>query len=738
PLQRFRADDLLSAVFPVLTACPDNGTVPADIPLPDHPLVNQTIDDALHEATDLEGLIDLLKEIEAGKIAVTCVDTREPTPFSYQLLNAQPYAFLDDAPLEERRARAVATRRTLSVESLRDLGRLDPEAIEKVRREAWPLVRDADELHDTLLSVGLLPEEEARPTGVGCRVKVVGENREIPNLYSPDGEESQGEEKPWTRWFNNLIKSGRAARAHDRDGRIFWTTAERWPMVRAAKPDLVMQPEIPIPEGTRFDWTAAEGWVALVRGRMEIVGPTTVSEISRSLGLEENQVEAALHALEGEGYVLRGRFTHDVLDENETQWCARRLLARIHRLTLDSLRRQMAPISSERLVRFLLGWSRLSPERAASGREGTLGVIEQLQGFEIPAGAWERDILPHRIRKYDSRWLDDLCLSGEVVWGRVRRRPSRGASKILPVSLMLREDLDLFRSDGDAAEGQTDGQAEDLGGDARLVLSTLSRYGALFFNEIVSQTRLLPTQVEGALWELVASGRVSGDGFASIRSLTLPVRKEAEMLRRRLKRRGRAVHASRPGNGRWWLMREEKGEGSPSHEETVDFWARQLLERYGVMFRDLLAREDAAPFWKELLPVYRRMESRGEIRGGRFITGVGGEQFALPEAVDLLRGAREETEQEGLIVISAADPMNLVGIVTPGPKVAATASNAVAYLGGKHVGHRQGGEVWVDPKIDTSIARRLERMLRTGRTREEDTEDTMEETKEDKREGLLF
>jgi ATP-dependent Lhr-like helicase len=682
-LQRFRSDDLLTAVFPAVTACPENNMAGPDIPIPDHPLVRQTMYDALHEAMDLDGLVRLLEEIQTGKIRVTAMDVREPTPFSYSLLNAQPYAFLDDAPLEERRARAVATRRTLSIESVRDLGRLDPEAIEKVRKEAWPLVRDADELHDTLLSVGLLPEEEG---------------------------------KYWKPWFSELTGSGRATRAVDADRNIFWVATERWPMVSASRPGFTANPNVAVPSGVRQDWSASEAWVALVRGRMEIVGPTTVEALSRVLGLPPHVIESSLGALEAEGYVLRGHFDPDATN---TEWCARRLLARIHRLTLDSLHRQMAPITTEELTRFLLDWNHLSTGKQVYGREGLLDVIEKLQGFEIPAVVWEQAILPSRVSEYNPKWLDEICLSGEVVWGRVHTGASRDATKILPITMMLRNDLEWLRSN--------EAGPDDLGSDAKLVFSTLQTRGALFMTEIISATRLLPTQVQDALWELVASGRVSGDGFGAIRSLTSPNREKAQRLRRHIRRRGIKSFGTASQSGRWWVMETGKRQGDDGnvgavHEPPLQQWAHQLLTRYGVFFRDLLVREDAAPSWQELLPIYRRMESRGEIRGGRFITGVAGEQFALPEVVDLLRQTRREQSDVGAthvsplpIVISAADPMNLVGILTPGAKVPAIASNAVAYLNGRYVGHRVAGEVWVDPKLDLEVARKAERALKSGK-----------------------
>ncbi|HLG21405.1 MAG TPA: crosslink repair DNA glycosylase YcaQ family protein, partial [Candidatus Manganitrophaceae bacterium] len=498
-------------------------------------------------------------------------------------------------------------------------------------------------------------------------------------------------------------------------------------MAAAARPDLSMDPPFDLPAGARVTWDAEEAEKRLVRGRMEAIGPVSSATLAASLGLTSNQIRRALEALEGDGSILRGRFTPEGVaasDPDETvsasagnhslevkEWVSRRLLARIHRLTLDRLRRGMAPVAPEALIRFLLDWSHLTPENRLQGKEGVLKVIEQLQGFEIPASAWERDILPNRVANYDPKWLDALCLWGEVAWGRTRLGAVRGASRILPISLMLREDIEWLRLLNGAS-------TETLGGDARRVLSLLSQRGALFFNEIVSRTGLLPAQADAALWELAASGWASGDGFGAIRSLTSPVRREADRLLRRLKRRGGKVGAARRENGRWWAIDaagEDRAEGDARSEEKNEFWARQLLERYGVFFRDLLTREGSAPPWKELLPIFRRLESRGEIRGGRFITGVGGEQFALPETVDLLRRARGETPPEALILLSAADPMNLAGVLTPGPKVKGAASNAVVYRGGKPVGNRQANKVWTDPTLPPETARMVERALKSGK-----------------------
>lgn len=700
-LQRMKADDLLCGVFPQQMACQENAP-PGDIPIPDHPLVYQTVFDCLHEATDLNGWLALLSAIQEGRIAITAIDTREPTPFSYQILNAQPYAFLDDAPLEERRARAVATRRTLPIESLRDIGRLDPAAIEQVRAEAWPLVRDPDELHDALMLIGMLPAADGRL---------------------------------WRDHFDDLVSTGRAVEATDGASR-FWVATEQWPMVRAARPDLIPHPAPQELEGVRHDWSASEAWVALVRGRMEVVGPTTVEKLSSELGLPSNQVEAALEALEGEGFVLRGHFTpnrplipdqagNEIMNEPiplqpsiQTEWTARRLLIRIHRLTLDRLRRQIEPAKVEEYFQFLLQWHRLLPGTQLHGREGLFSVIEQLQGFEIPAVAWERVILPSRVGKYQPKWLDALCLEGEVIWGRLTPSTKkvdgeevgriRQATRILPISLMLREEALWLRREG------LDDLEACLTDPAKKVLEILRQRGASFFSDLIQMTRLLPTQLEEALWELVAAGLATGDGFAAVRALVTPSQKQDPRLRRR-RHRGPPARPVKQGLGRWTIPPVPDPAEPISPEEFRESWAWQLLQRYGIVFRDLLAREGAAPPWYQLLPVFRRLEDRGEIRGGRFILGVGGEQYGLPEAVDALRRLRQTPMPPEPVVVSAVDPLNLIGIITPGARVTASASNAVAFYGGRFVGFRQGKESWVSETLDQETARKLERILTSGR-----------------------
>lgn len=715
PLQRFRADDLLTNVFPALTACPDNGTYAGNIDIPDHPLIRQTVHDVLHEAMDVDSWLSLIENIVSKNIAVTCIDTREPSPFSYQLLNAQPYAFLDGAPLEERRARAVATRRTLSVESLHDLGHLDPEAIRQVRSEAWPLIRDADELHDFLLSIGLLPEAETTSRS--------------PLL----SEDTPG--TSWGHFFETLRSTGRASRATDAKGLRFWIAAESTPMVQAVRTDLALKNDLRIPEAFQKSWDKAEAWVHLVRGRMDCIGPCTASALANTLGLPKAAVDAALERLEGEGAVLRGRFTqgqekNEPGETEDKEYCARHLLARIHRLTLNALRQQMAPVTPEALISFLLEWQHTTKATQRRGREGLLEVIASLQGFEIPAVVWERHILPTRVSDYKSQCLDELAFSGEICWGRVKQGTTRNASRILPISLMLREDVPWLRLQ---AAQDAEVLQNGLSGDAVAIFDLLKHDGALFFNELQKKTRLLPTQLEKSLWELAAAGHVHGDGFSAIRALSKTTAPRAHLSSRKkttsasLRQRAKRFWGGRPpvtpssGTGRWGLMSNRDGAateeaGHPDelisgNNAALNLWAQQLLTRYGVFFRDLLARESAAPPWRDLLPVYRRMEARGEIRGGRFITGVGGEQFALPEVVPLLRQARPQTQNPELVFLSATDPLNLAGILTPGPKVTASASNLLACLGGKIVAHRQGKDTWISPELDPERALELSQAL---------------------------
>lgn len=681
-LQRFKADDLLASVFPAKTGCFENHH--GDIDIPDHPLVRQTIHDCHTEAMDLKRWLETLDGFYNGEIEFVGVDTREPSPFAYELVNANPYAFLDDAPLEERRARAVATRRGLTVDAVRDLGKLEPAAIDQVRADAWPLVRDPDELHDVLLNLVLITAEQAQP---------------------------------WRLWFDMLRKAGRAALVTAADGTKFWIAAERVLQARALLGDIRCEPDVK-PLATATEASPSEALTMVLRGWMPCLGPTTVSQLSQSFGIAESRLGASLDALEGEGSVLRGTFTEAghaawAAGQKNPEWCDRRLLARIHRLTLDGLRKQIQPVDPADFVRFLLTHQRLTPDLRLRGRAGLRETIDRLQGLEIPAGAWESRVVSARVADYEPTWLDELSLSGEVVWGRLRP-PSRdeeagpstvGLSRVMPIALAARQDLAWLLP--------TDRRTDDvpLRGNARELLEVLQSRGALFYHDLLGQTSMLPGHLDAALYELAAQGLASSDAYGAVRALTADDSKRASRVRLKMRRR-RSVGASTMA-GRWSLF---PGYAAPVEAEDRNTkWAWQLLKRWGLVFRDLLERETCAPPWGAVAALYRRMEARGEIRGGRFIGGVGGEQFALPSAVEQLRAARDKKDEGSWLLLSAADPLNLTGIVLPGPRLPAVAGNSLALRDGRIVAVRQAGEVRFLERLDAARTDELIRKWqRTG------------------------
>jgi ATP-dependent Lhr-like helicase len=667
PILRMRSDDLLAAVFPDQVACQENRSGP--IEPPDHPLVNETILNCLHEAMDLDGLIGIVEAMERGEIRAVAVETPAPSPMSHELLNANPYAFLDDAPLEERRARAVSLRRT-DPELAGGVGALSPAAIEEVREDAWPDVRDADELHDHLLSVGLLPEEDA-----AAWTELVGElfagGRVLPAAWEVSGELRRG-----------------------------FVAAERVAMAKAVYENLTV-------EGTGTPggkvWDADDALKAMLGAWMACLGPVTAAGLAARLGLPASLVDRGMLLLEGTGMVLRGHFTAPGVSSSkggsaELEWCDRRLLSRIHRLTLRRLRAEIEPVSPAVLMRFLLRWGHVAPGTQMHGKEGLTRVIGQLQGLELPAPAWEERILPARIQRYNPADLEHLCLSGVVTWGRLNAGGTLGAEEEVdddlppkartrrpgpvrnsPLAFVLREDLGVF-----LAPASEEGLLAGLPSAAREVAEFLAERGASFLPEITKGTGRLPTEVEDALWDLVSAGLVSGDGVAGLRLLLGRNKPPARHTRLRAVPGGRSGAISPRGRplpaGRWSLWRRDAVE--EEHAERDELVARQLLRRYGVVFRDLLARERNAPPWRVLLPVYRRLEARGEIRGGRFVNGFVGEQFALPEAIESLRAVRRSGDDTETIILPAADPLNLVGIIVPGQRVSPFSTLAVAYRNG--------------------------------------------------------
>ncbi len=691
-LQRMQADDLLADAFPETVGCLENHH--GDVEIPDHPLVAQTMHDCLHEAMDVDRWLEVLGDIEAGKIELVARDTREPSPFSHELLNANPYAFLDDAPLEERRSRAVATRRSLSVEAFQDLAKLDPEAIELVRRQAWPTVRDADELHDALMSLVLVHEDEARD---------------------------------WSPYFEELVADGRAARLALAAGETprHWIAAERWPLIRSVYEPAVCEPPVELPAALNQDYDRSKGWVDLARGRMQHGGPITAASLAELLRLEVNQVESSLEALEGEGVVLRGHFTcsptHQTSDSLVKEFCDRRLLARIHRLTLDGLRRQIEPVEPCDFIRFLVLHHRVGGDVAWGGPVGVREAISQLQGLELPAGAWEKRVLAARIGDYDSKWLDHLFLSGELTWGRLQ--PPRAANKqgptmasltrTVPISLLLREDLPwLLPQSNENTEEKEDEETSGsppLRSNAQLVLEALHARGALFLQELKACTQVLPTHLEEALRELAARGLVTSDTFAAVRAI---VSGENKSTGRRSQRRKKPQQTA-AAVGRWSCF--PPIHEAPSREDYLDRWCHQLLRRWGVVFRDLLSRESAAPAWWELLRRLRQMELRGEVRGGRFVAGVAGEQFGTEEAVRKLREIRDTPPDGGWVVLPAADPLNLTGILDDLPRVPATNTNSIILQDGRCVAHKQVADTTFLIEVTPTVKAEMHRALHTGR-----------------------
>ena len=651
PLQRMDAEDLVAAVFPDQLACPEN--LVGDREIPDHPLVQQTIADCLLEAMDFPGLKRVLEGMAAGQFTLVARDTTEPSPLAHEVINAKPYAFLDDAPLEERRTQAVITRRGLDVKTAEELGKLDQAAIDRVREEAWPDVSSADELHDALLVTGALTSAEC-----GTR------NAE------------------WQGWFDELARAGRATTLL-REPRL-WIAAERLPMLEAVFPGAKCEPALTVPERDRAKaWTREDAVRELARGRLEAVGPTTAADVAGSLGVAVADVDFALGALEHEGFVLRGRFTPGVA---ELEWCERRLLARIHRYTLDRLRQEIEPVTAADFMRFLLRWQRVAPDARAEGPEGLGAVLELLDGYEVPAGAWEADVLPARLGEYDPLWLDGLCLSGEIAWGRLSPAASSnghksGPIRTTPIALFRRERGAVWRS----LTVQPDPASLPLSHSARAVLEALDQRGASFFGDLVNATGLLRTEVEKGLGELVAWGLVSSDSFAGLRALLVPSDRRRPIGG--FRRRGHIAPFGVETAGRWSRVRA----AAPLPQEAVaEAVAWQLLRRYGVVFRRLVTRETLLTPWRDILRVYRRLEARGEIRGGRFVGGFSGEQYALPEAVGLLRSVRREEPRGELVAVSGADPLNLVGIVTPGDVVAGVATNRILYRDGIPVALKEG------------------------------------------------
>ncbi len=752
PFQRIEAEDLIAVVFPDQIACAEN--IVGDREVPDHPLVNQALTDCLHEAMDIEGLIKLLAALERGDKQFVVRDLPHPSPLALEILNARPYGFLDDAPLEERRTQAVLSRRWLDPAEAEEFGKLDVEAITRVREQAWPEVENADELHDALMLLGALPVQPLWQEYFAALVAA----RRATTVYIP----------PLPPGDDCMDAGGRATPGAVAEGWgegaeiTLWVAVERLPMLRAIYPDVTPIPSLEAPaEFTTRTWTKEEALIELVRGQLQGLGPVTATQLAQRLSIAPNAIDLALAALEGEGFAMRGRFTpssdrpHSDLvaptpspsatapgvalppasmqssfplpegeggepwhgnphphslsrrereasrearsapAKNNTEWCERRLLARIHRYTIERLRAEIEPLPAADFLSFLFRWQGLSSEPRPEGPQALAAVVEQLEGFEAAAAAWEADILPARLQHYDSEWLDSLCLSGRVLWARLTPpKPVAGKDKVsapvrtTPIALVTRPHSAPWQKL--VAARQAD--ALRLSPRAQGVADYLRSHGASFFDDILAGSGLMKSQAEEALAELVGAGLLHADSFAGLRALLVPSDKRRAVRGSR----GRRLHAYGIAEaGRWTLTPcpSHATASVPADPETVEQIARLLLRRYGVVFKRVLEREaDWLPPWYELLRVYRRLEARGEIRGGRFVAGFSGEQYALPEAVASLRALRKEQTEGQLVSVSAADPLNLVGILTPGAKIPALAGNRVLYRDGVPVAAHLGGE----------------------------------------------
>jgi ATP-dependent Lhr-like helicase len=671
-LARMAAEDLLASVFPDQVACAENLT--GELEIPDHPLVRQTVRDCLEEAMDASGFEQLLRSLESGAIKVLARDLTEPSPLALEVLSARPYAYLDDAPIEERRTQAVMSRRWLDPQSAADIGKLDPEAIQRVCEEAWPDATNADELHDALSWLTFLTDSEVQ------------------------------RQPGWPELMESLSTQRRVTRLVSGET-VLWLAAERLPLLRPLFPLAAIKPQVEVPASHAKQWTREDGLVEIIRGRLEGLGPTTSAAIAASLGIPGSNVDAALAVLQKEGFALRGQFTPGGIPES--QWCERRLLARIHRYTVKRLRAEIEPVQARDFLRFLFEWQRVTPDGRMEGPDAVGAVLMQLESFEAPASAWETEILPTRITEYEPAWLDEQCLAGRFIWTRLARRKSdseRSAAPVraTPIVLLARRNMRVWSS----LTGPMDPTI--LSGKAQVVADYIRTHGASFFDEITDGAGLLPSQAEEALAELVALGIVNSDSFGGLRALLVPADRRRPTTGGR--RRRRIALFGMDAAGRWALVRRQQppeGEDNPTapterlDEEAIEHVARTLLRRWGVVFWRLLAREaDWLPPWRDLLMCYRRLEARGEIRGGRFVAGFTGEQYAAPEAIGLLRDTRRKPHSQNHVSLSGADPLNLVGILTPGQRLPSLSGNRLLYRDGIPIAVFAGGEVQFLEKLD--------------------------------------
>jgi len=659
-IQRMKSEDLIASVFPDQIACLEN--LAGEREVPEHPLVEQTLDDCLHEAMDSEGWLALLRRMERGEVRLISRDLPAPSPMAAEILSARPYTFLDDAPLEERRTQAVLNRRWSDPQSTDDLGALDADAIAGVREEAWPAPNGPDEMHEALMSLACIAGNEVTPQ--------------------------------WATWLHALAKGGRAYQLHTHLDTRLWVAVERLSCVQTIYPG-----NVPLLPGFDEPWTVEEAVTEVLRARLGGFGPLSLIEIAAPLALPVADVTQALARLEQEGYVLRGHFSPGATQE---QWCERHLLARIHRYTVKRLRREIEPVALQDFMRFLFDWQHLSDGTRGQGSAMLPQIVGQFEGYAAATSAWDSDLLSARLKDYSSTWLDELCRSGKLVWTRLSNKTSAMALRSTPVVLLPRGQVGLWSGLTEPADTTT------LSPKAQKVHQALRDHGALFFDELVHEAHLLRSELETALQELVGAGVVNADSFAGLRALTTPASKRQA----RSSRRGRgAFIGGMDDAGRWALIRRPSTAAGPPSAETLEHVAMTLLRRYGVVFWRLLEREaEWLPSWRELLRTFHRLEARGEIRGGRFVSGLAGEQFALPEAIPLLREVRRRPHDGSLIAVCGADPLNLVGTLLPGTKVPAVSGNRIVYRDGLPAAVMVAGKQQVLVEVDRQAVQ--ERLIR--------------------------
>ena len=705
--QRNDAEDLIAVIFPDQLACLEN--IAGNREIPEHPLVEQTLSDCLNDTMDINALEQLLEKLHSGEIKLVCCNLTTPSPLAQEVINANPYAFLDDAPAEERRTLAIQQRRYIDPASAAELGTLDPAAIRRVKSEAWPDPVIADELHDAMVLMAFMTEAEATAGPV--------QNDDKTDLVSSD----------WSHLFESLIEQQRVTLLTLPHGVKVWVSAERLALFMYLYPDASGSPEInslPAEIDLTDEQTDSQKVLTeIIRSRLESLGPVTAESLAKPLALTGTQIDQCLLALEQEGFVIRGQFSQ----QQQVEWCERRLLARIHRYTVKRLRSEIEAVSPADFMRFLFSWQRVTDR--GEGIEALSDIIDQLEGFAIPAKLWEQSILPARLDTYMTSWLDTLCITGRINWlrktlsdSKIDNKDKTRASTTVsntPICLINRKFVQVWKQ----FYKEKNGQSNKLSASAIKIKQQLERHGASFFEDLLHSTGLLRTQLESGLAELVNQSLITSDSFAGLRALLLPASKKSSS--RQKSRLKRALSSGFENAGRWSLLKmpvQTNQTNNVLHSDSywidIEYIANSLLKRYGVIFRKLLERESALPPWRDLLYVLRRMEARGEIRGGRFVDGFSGEQFALSEAVKLIRQVKKEEPNEDLVAISASDPLNLTGLITPGQKIHAKTTNRILYRNGIPVAVSLAGKInyleQFDARTQWEIQNKLVRLHAPG------------------------